>query len=119
MDNAYWNFGEITKEILEEAMVEPITTVMRRSQGGCRTGSGTIKEGWYRKHPSSCRNEGGGEGPYRKTEVEVENTIRRDLKAWSIREDGPLTGKYGNVSARHPSPHAKFVFATGSHEVII
>ena len=46
-----------------------------------------------------------GKRPRRKPNLRWKDTVRRDLKAWNISENGPLTGQGGNVSARSATPH--------------
>ena len=51
-----------------------------------------------------------GKRPRGRPKLRWTDTVRRDLKAWNIREEwARLTGKDGKVSARLATPHRETV----------
>ena len=74
------------EEILEEAKEEQIAMVMRRKEK-----AGVVwprqKKRRNREHQSSCRNEDGRKRPRGRPTLRWKDTVRRDLKAWIIREE--------------------------------
>ena len=71
------------EEILEEAKIEHIATVMRRRR---LEWFGHVKLR-NREHQSSCRNEDGGKRARGKPKLRWKDMVRMDMKAWSIREE--------------------------------
>ena len=75
----------ISKEILEEEKVEPIAMVMRRRRLEC---FGPVKR---RDEPENIRavveNKMEAKRPGVRTKLRWKDTVRRNLKAWNIREE--------------------------------
>ena len=89
------------EEILEEAKMEAIATVMRRR-----------RLEWFRHVKRRGETENiravaemkmEGKRPRGRPKLRWNDTVRRDLKAWNIKRNGPLTEKDGKVSARPAS----------------
>ena len=69
---------------MEEARVEPVAMVMRRRM---LEWFGHVKEEMKQKTSKQLQKWGWREESQRKTQVEMDDTVRRDLKAWKIREE--------------------------------
>ena len=91
------------EEILEEAKVEQIATVMRRRR---LEWFGHVKrsdETEYIRSVVELKME--GKRPGGRPKFRWKDTIRRDIKRGASRKNGPLTVINGKVSARPATPH--------------
>ena len=91
------------EEILEEAKVEAIATVMRRRR---LEWFGHVKRrGETENVLAVAEMKMEGKRPRGRPKLRWKDTVRRDLKAWKIKEEGPLTEKDGKVSAIPATPN--------------
>ena len=89
------------EEILEEARVEPIATVMRRRRLEWFGHVKTRDETEHIRAVVEMKLE--GERPRGRPRLQWKDNVRRELTAWTIREEWPLTGK-DERSLQHPLP---------------
>ena len=92
------------EEILEEAKVERIATVIRRRR---LEWFGHVKR---RDETENIRAvvemKMDGKRPRGRPQLRWKDTVKRDMKAWSIKEDyWPPTVRNGEVCARPATPH--------------
>ena len=91
------------EKIVEEAKVEPIAMVMRQRR--LEWFGHVIRRDETENIRVVAEIKMEGMRPRGRPKLRWKDTVRRDLKAWNIREEWALTGNHGKVSARPATPH--------------